>query len=272
MNFPLRLVDINAPRLPLQPHFIHFEDPEHNRLLTSQAATANLSFQEQKDDAADLVMRTLTLATDRAEYNSNSRLAFRFDWDDGRLDNHRSVTLRFRRIESGSNVPIPLKHNPPLASLQPGRLFQISLHDLERDNPPADTAVKPALRPDDVLELTLRQTVRVGTGPTGDVTEVKEVVLSLNIVAQPVLPSPEAAYALLRQQIVNGIEQVECVRFAWAPTPTDIQIVCARDLRTGVVRRRAVFQWHDTARPGNNGRHVVQKITQTGATHEPFVA
>jgi hypothetical protein len=111
--------------------------------------------------------------------------------------------------------------------------------------------------------------------------------LMVDIVEEPVIPVPEAAYALLRWQkvLVSGDlmdeqvqgdvmdPQVQCVRFAWGPAASRIELVCADDLRTGLVRRRAVFQWRDAVRPPAQGRdpiqYAVQKITQTGSTHFP---
>jgi hypothetical protein len=62
---------------------------------------------------------------------------------------------------------------------------------------------------------------------------------------------------------------VECVRFAWGPNATRIELICPEDLRTEVVRRRAVFHWQDSVRPGTLAGYAIQKIAQNGSTHFP---
>jgi hypothetical protein len=96
-----------------------------------------------------------------------------------------------------------------------------------------------------------------------------KIFLQVNFIEKPVTPVPEAAYALLRRQQLNGTNHVECIRFAWSPEPTRIELVCAEDLRTEVVRRRAVFHWQDSARPNTLKGYAMQKITQTGSTYFP---
>ena len=62
------------------------------------------------------------------------------------------------------------------------------------------------LGPDDVLLLQL--SIKVGS-------EKLNLRLTVNVVEAPVIPAPEAAYALLRWQQMEGNDQVvECVRFA----------------------------------------------------------
>ena len=95
----------------------------------------------------------------------------------------------------------------------------------------------------------------------------------MNIVATPVNPVPQAAYALLRTYKFASntpLTEVECVRFAWSPEPERIELVCAEDLRQEVVRRRAVFHWQDSTRISEvKPIYEIQKITETGSTHFP---
>ena len=77
-----------------------------------------------------------------------------------------------------------------------------------------------------------------------------------------------------RKEIQSNLtdnQWVECARFAWTPDASRVEMVCAEDLRTEIVRRRATFQWRDTARPNRSNFHAVQKITLTGSTHFPWV-
>jgi hypothetical protein len=115
----------------------------------------------------------------------------------------------------------------------------------------------------------LLETLTVSPGTRG-VLERADIVLSVNVASEPVTPAPQAAYAVLRRQVIDGRAQVECVRFAWSPRASRVELVCPDDLRTQVVRRRAVFQWTDTARSGTATGYAVQGITRTGSTHFPI--
>ena len=94
--------------------------------------------------------------------------------------------------------------------------------------------------------------------------------LDITIVEAPVIPATEAAYALLRKQTAGGQTQVECVRFAWGPEAQRVELVNPADLRTEVVRRRAVFHFTDSARPNQEEAYAVQKLSQGGSTHFPL--
>jgi hypothetical protein len=129
-----------------------------------------------------------------------------------------------------------------------------------------------ALQPDDKLRIKLIPVDHGQVWKDYKLPETTQVLVQLDvdIVAEPVIPDPEAAYALLRHQRLNGQEQVECVRFAWAPNASRIELVAASDLLQGVVRRRALFQWRDVTRAGTLDGYAVQKIARTGATHVPL--
>jgi hypothetical protein len=95
-----------------------------------------------------------------------------------------------------------------------------------------------------------------------------EVTLLVDIVAEPVTPALESAFALLRG---GGklTDPVECVRFAWGPLPERIELVSPDDLMHEIVRRRAVFHWSDTIRIGTQPTYAIQKIAPFGSTHFP---
>ena len=252
LTFPLRVVDRARPRLPLVPMFVSFEDPEYNRRLASPAATASGNVRETQGDQE--VLHTVTLATDRREYNPGSRVALRHDWDDER-DAAPQASLSFRRVDRDGNA-LPLTLAPPsdgaAAALPPARLVQISLADLREGG----RAIR--WQTGDLLQIELK------------IPGADSIFLGVQIVARPVIPAPEAAYALLRRE---GEAAVSCPRFAWRPEASRIDLVCPDDLRTGVVRRRAVFHWTDAVRPGRlpveGGGYAVQKIAENGSTHFP---
>jgi hypothetical protein len=246
LTFPLRVMGSSGLPLPLQPHFIEFEDPEYNRRLASTPAQATGFIQTQKDGQP--VLHTLVLAVDRREYNPDSVIALRYDWDDNRADGR--AKLQLSRIRNGQSKDLTFNARW-LSEWAPQTLQQLPLLEVQNQQLEAGDA--------------LRFTLTVKLTDTSETT----LVLTVAIVAQPVTPVPEAAYALLRQQIRGGKPQVECVRFAWGPNPSRVDLVCADDLRTEVVRRRGVFQWQDTARRGGV-EYGVQKLTPGGSTHFPF--
>jgi hypothetical protein len=235
LSFPLRLIDEAKHRLPLEPQFIHFEDPEYNRRLASSAATATGTVKLGED------LHTVTLAADRREYNADSRLFLRYDWDDGDKNRAKGKMELYRIDKAG--VPIRLAADG-LEAIPPGKLVQVALGEL-----------RPGLAAEETLQLKLV------------LPDAEPIFLPLKVVEAPVIPAPEAAYALLRWH--QGDDQVECARFAWRPNASLVELVCPDDLRTEMVRRRAVFHWNDTVRPTTLGGYYVQKIAPNGATHIP---
>jgi hypothetical protein len=250
LTFALRMVDEGRLPLPLAPHFIHFEDPEYNRRLSSPAAAASGTLRENED------LHTVTLATDRREYNPDSHLALRYDWDDDKTTGRRAA-LTFKRIGADGiarKLDVEGPADEQLSNLPPGKLMQLSLLNLRLSG----ELVR--WQPGDSLQLILSL-------QSDDIRNAPEIYLAVNIVETPVIPAPEAAYALLRWQ--HEGTQVECVRFAWQPNASRIELICPDDLRTEVVRRRAVFQWRDSARPKTVNGYAVQKIAMNGSTHFP---
>lgn len=254
LSLPMRAVDLGAPhRLPLEPFFILFEDPEYNRLL---ASPSNHSTGLVKTLASgQVMMRSVTLTTDRAEYDPTSQLAVRYDWED---DRSQAAELFVDLIDLAG-----LAH--PL-TLRGARAISLPAHTLQAFPLAAlrngDTSLQ--LTGGETLILKLRIPAVAGT-----IVEQATIAVAVSIVARPVTPVPQAAYALLRRQVIAGQEQVECVRFAWSPPATRVELVCPDDLRTGIVRRRAVFLWTDTARAATATGFAVQKITLSGSTHFP---
>ncbi|MBX2818110.1 MAG: LamG domain-containing protein, partial [Rhodothermaceae bacterium] len=266
LSFPMRRVDEDKFRLPLKPFYIHFEDPEYNRRLTSAATQATRNIKTLVGDDQDRELTTVTLATDRKEYNPNSLLSVRYDWE---TNYDGSGHLKIEKIEASSGNPIRLfseemrnlSEDDQVFNLAPKTLLQIPLNKLEQNTGPA------ALSGGTTLQLTLTLTA-IDEGPDIVLEGEQIIVLNVDIVDQNVIPKPEAAYALLRS-LDDTASKVECARFAWGPESNRIDLLCPDDLRTGIVRRRAVFNWSDVVRYTQFKGYCIQKITQSGSTHFP---
>jgi Concanavalin A-like lectin/glucanases superfamily len=256
LRFPLRVADPSAPYLPLVPRYVHFEDPEYNRRLASPSAHAGVSvqFPRQPVDGTS-PQRAITLSAERRECGPDSTLAMRFDWDEPPPGSPK-VTLTLQKIDL-DQIPRDLV-DPNAAdgprSLAPGTLYELSLPAIQRLNGPFTPAER------------LRLVLHVDSGP------VKPAVtrLDITIVEASVIPATDAAYALLRRQTAGDRTYVECVRFAWGPEAQRVELVNPADLRTEVVRRRAVFQFTDSTRPGREEVYAVQKLSPAGSTHIPL--
>jgi hypothetical protein len=99
------------------------------------------------------------------------------------------------------------------------------------------------------------------------------VSLTADIVADPVVPAVEAAFALLRRHSIASKSSVACARFAWSPAASRIELLNPDDLlNRETVRRRAIFQWTDVVRKTRDYTYAVQKIMPGGSTHVPLEA
>ncbi|WNG37708.1 hypothetical protein F0U61_31495 [Archangium violaceum] len=257
LTFPLRLVDEKALRPPLEPFFILFEDPEYDRLLSSAAKHATRLVKTM--DNGQQTVHAVTLSTDRTQYDPDGQLALRYDWDD---DTEGHSALLSVELIGSTGVARPLLIGTSFAKqLSVGSLPLCPLPLLDF----YEESTEPVrLAGGETLSLKLM----IKPGPRG-VIEPVSIVLAVEVAVEPVTPAPQAGYALLRRQVVEGQTQVECVRFAWSPRASRVELVCPDDLRTEIVRRRAVFLWTDTARPLAAKGYAVQKITLTGSTHFP---
>lgn len=270
LSFALRLTSDRTLPLPLKPQFLQFEDPEYNRQLASP--TAHSSTQVTVPSPGGLTkLISLRLATDRREYNPDSLLTWRYDWADtepspasnlGQIDAvFPARTLQIKRIRKGGEALLSLPSGSP-TNLNTGVVYQLSLSQLTQSDRGTTPVASAVLQPNDILQLTLQ------LFQDEDATQPSHVlVLAVNIVANPVQPVPNAAYSLLRQNLDGS---VECVRFAWGVMPDRVDLVNPNDLKTEVVRRRALFRWIDTKRSEHYVMYEVQKITQTGSTNCTF--
>ena len=265
LSFPLRIWrDPGVQSLPLRPEYTLFEDPEYNRRLVSNTAHKSTTFSIGGD-------KTLTLAADRTEYNASGKIHYAFFREPRQeVAPANLITARVSFFKVGTDgLPIPLNDSHAIA--------------LVENNLPADPAdmdlvtlqkIKGVtLAPGDILQIVLSPNAPV----VGSGGAVPTLTLNVAIVARPVVPVPEAGYALLRiRKLPDGSiapDPVESVRFAWGPNADHIELIDAGDLRREIVRRRAVFRWTDTPHLGRDMKYAIQKIAMRGSTHFPdFVA
>jgi hypothetical protein len=252
LAFPVRVDrDQGALALPYRPKFFLFEDPEYNRRLASTTAQATAVVTAAQPGGGTITCN-LTLAADRHEYNSSGTIHYLFYFDVPALNASASIqgAVTFQKVQAdGGLVPNPaVPFNLPVNSL-PLQTTQEDIGSLLPGVP---------LKPGDTLMLTL-------SVPLGGANPAI-VSLGLPIVATPVTPVPEAGYALLRK---NPDHSVECLRFAFSPSATRIELVDPDDLHRQTVRRRATFRWQATGRAAAEYTYAVQKITTGGSTHFP---
>jgi len=217
-------------------------------------------------------MRSLTLATDRRQYNADSVINVRYDWEEPSPGGKALLSLEQLTAEGLSSKLVFVKEpqsEPVERTLEqevlPGRLSTVNLRRLEAAS---NIHTRLSWLPGDqlILTITLHQEP---DNPFLSSSTTTKIVLSVPIVDERLVSAPEAAYALLRFQEIEGRREVECVRFAWGPSASRIELVCADDLRGEVVRRRAVFQWQDSVRPGTLKGYALQKLSPAGSTHFP---
>ncbi len=265
LSFPVRINKERVSLLPFVPYFTLFEDPEYNRKLSS--ASGNSTVLVRLND--ELV--GMRLSTDRKVYNPNSIVAYRFDWDfpvtEGGEEatpdfEEENYTLTIKRVDPDSGIFEEIRTD---TEITPKRLMELSLLELANFG---SQAYKPWVA-GEALSLELKGVIAIKVDESTTVNYDFQVVLTLDIVEEPIIPVPEAAYGLLRKRDESTGVSVECRRFSWQPNANRIELVNPDDLLAEIVRRRAVFKWQDTSRAGHAVVHRIQKITTNGSTHLP---
>ncbi len=223
------------------PRYLKFEDPEYNRRLSSVPAKASLNIALTPPTRA-----TITFAADRTEYYPGDKIQLVYTRDLPRSSDPGGLSGRVKVLRVRDRGLAELA----TINVQMNELAMLDLTDIGKGEIRAEDNL--------VLRLTL-----------DGVAAGQDLDLVLAIVVRPVTPVPEAAYALLRTTNSGGL--VECVRFAWAPDPERVELVCPDDILSDIVRRRAVFHLADTIRntAGISPKYQIQKITSLGSTHFP---
>jgi hypothetical protein len=245
LAFPLLASKQGQLPLPLEPVFTVFEDPEYNRALVSDTASSEGIFVDAS--VAPAVAHRIRLALDRREYNPNS--GFYAVYIDGAALPLAAASLLIQAIPQDGVA----------RDLTIVKVAQATL-TTEQNVTALYTARGIAPVAGDSLSCTLYAS---DPDPQGHFSTPPIVTVRVQIVAAPVTPAPQASYALFRK---NG-NAVECLRFAWSPAATRIELVNPDDLRGETVRRRAIFAWFATDRPGRTTQYAVQKAASGGSTH-----
>lgn len=259
LSFYLRAAQPDRIPLPLQPIFAQFEDPEYNRHLASQTAHVSATLA----DVGGAGRRDLTLAADRREYNPTSEMVFIL-FDSTRPASGANEKPQPEQLAGANFVLRKLKLGGERITFElPAEQKTVELNALRTVN--LGELKGSTLLPGDTLLLSVERPLKSDSTKTEVLLEMR-----LDIVAQPVIPVPEAGYALLRTESQAGAPtSVACVRFAFGPSAARIEISNPDDLKREVVRRRAVFQWVDVKRIERPARFGLQKITHSGSTHQP---
>jgi hypothetical protein len=243
MVFPLRVSLAGNLPSPMVPVFALFEDPEYNRKLISDTVRA----QGMLVLAAGTQV-AVTLAVDRRQYNPTSRGYVVYS-----ITQPTGAPALAIVISIVGKDGLPRALQSPIEPAQPG------------DKTICEFSIDGEAQPGETLMV---QLVIPGKPNNTILTS-----LTAEIVADPVVPAVEAAFALLRLQSVAIKSSVACARFAWSPAATRIDLLNPDDLlNRETVRRRAVFQWTDVVRKTRDYAYTVQKIMPGGATYISEVA
>jgi hypothetical protein len=94
-----------------------------------------------------------------------------------------------------------------------------------------------------------------------------EINLTLDIVDRPLLPPNPSIYHLLSFHSEDGAaDRVHAPMQVTSPDPFLVELVDPEEMVTGIVRRRALYQWSGFAAPENGSvRFALQKEFSTGA-------
>ena len=247
---------------------IAFGDPSYDRQLASptQAAPKELENAQR-----------ILLAADRKRYDIASALYLAFgptDRNSGLFMNEGGAytpRLRITYSRAGSDDINPIDGATLLLrgavndkdmryKLTRGEPYAIALSQLYR---PEDAAGRAALAPGDRLTLSVMY-----EGPQ-DKKAGKELVIAVDIVAEPVVAPAPSVYSVIGADAARKVMSV--VLHAAAPLPQRIEFEdLARDLALGHVRRRGLFIWSWAAAHSDISTADLVKVDRSGGAQLPL--
>jgi hypothetical protein len=250
MTFPLVFVSGRRYGLPMQAQTVVFYDRLFNADLASEVVRSNET-------------NGMHLIADRKAYDASGPMVLMVDGPNPPPQpppEHRLALQRWRRDPGSGALDVremqPIAFDPAtdtwktfVPRLLPGVPIRLDLSKFQPANADAGVAWKAG----DMLRAQVTQ-----GGPE----------LLLAIADAPVLPPPNAAYALWRR---DHAQAVRCAMYGAGVMPDRVELVdAARDLTAGRVRRFALFKWQlVTPRWIEGSRWFVQRFDHVGATHFP---
>ncbi len=265
LRLPLVLFRAGFDLAPLRPAFVQFEDPAYNRRLVSAPLQKEGRLLVPVGELAE--PWRAVIASDRQEYDPQAELilAVRVDAEGVPVSPQVLKHVLLLRVDRFGGTRV-LRFGPDQLDNLPVRVAVSGAKDGGQAGDVLRFSLAPlGLEPGDTLRVLIVNGVR-------DTEHEAEMEFVVPIVAEPVVPVPEAAYALLRLDDPAGTAVASCARFAWNPQPSRIDILDPDDLLGRQVRRRAVFGWQDYPAFEREPHWRVQKITHAGSTHIPAFA
>ena len=238
--FPLLFVSGKRFGLPMQAHTVTFYDPVFNDELASEVARAGGKTGTQ-------------VLVDRRSYNATGPMVL---MTTGTNDNRSICFERLRRTASTGSLTVDsLQLGTGRLILKPEQPVRVDLAHLSIVNAESNNAV---LQAGDMLRVFLESE--------------STIQLLIPIAAEPILPPPEAAYALWQTDPSSseGLA-IKCPRYGAGVMPDRVDLIDAKaDLKAGRVRRFALFRWIIILPRWIQGsQYYLQRIDHIGASHFP---
>ncbi len=231
ITLPIGRKPLGRPAPDIRRRTYLFADPAFDRVLSSPGKSSRIVRMDQD--------RATALAIDRTEYDLSQTLYFAFgfltgngfdenDGPDGRLSlklkrktepgtEPKTVDLRIEKIETDVALDFNTAYALPLSRL----------HVTDDSAPP---------RPGDQLQI------EVTLDPSS--VAKKTVYVEVPIAEKATDPRPAAVYSVLG---LSESLQPRTLLHAAAPAPDRVEFVSLlKDLATGHIRKRAVFEWRET--------------------------
>jgi hypothetical protein len=247
-----------SPRMPM---YLTWEDPEYNRRLTSLTARKEFNFRRTwfEGTTEKTIQLSLALVADRREYNTTGKIVYLV------VTQPNSPTDDLQNVDAAFSFEI-VKTNGTVTKLNTKEV-KAKVNQIPDSFELSSLFDASQVEPGDILRVKVNVSVTVPDTVLAKPSPEPQK-LDLSIVKSPVIPTPEAAYAVLRRSQGND----SCARFAWGPEPTRMELLDPDDLKTQIVRRRAVYTTIDVInRSANSVKYAVQKVTPNGGTHFPDI-
>lgn len=253
--FALRADPVGAYATALAARAVLFGDPAYDAALSAVPIKREVGLRPGPPE------RRLDLVVDRPACNPGDELVLAVTAAEN-AGTRYGLTVQ-RRSPGGEFAPVAVLSEAGVASLEPELgLKDVRILPLAALVLPGGRGDPLVLRPGDALRLTAR--------PRPEIADARDlaVTVQLDVVAEPVLPLPEAAYGLLRVDADGG--EAECPLYAGDPRAGRVEALDpAAGLAAGALARRGRFRWRHVVPAALPGGYFLLKADATGATHLP---